>query len=171
MKPWNPPPFLVRTVFCGRGFLALHVWHILKRKPMNSSKEVLPQKRGKQIPCAPSPDGQNGDICLANQRKRWDAKPEAVGAPPLCSFGCNIGKPVETLGQQSQRLRYTPAMAGKCAMLVRLPDTLRPSFAKKGRFCYEEAQKHETTHTLSAPRLRDVPRHGRYRIRRGRGDS
>ena len=51
-------------------------------------------------------------------------------------------------------------------MLVRLPDTLRPSFAKKGRFCYEEAQKLETALAISGSGLRHVPRHGRYCIGR-----
>ncbi len=39
----------------------------------------------------------------------------------LCSFGCTYGKPPETAGQQSQRLRGSVR-----SMLVRLPDTLRP---------------------------------------------
>ena len=41
-----------------------------------------------------------------------------------------IGKPVERLGRQSQRLR------GIRPMLVRLPDTLRPDYAKKGRISW-----------------------------------
>ena len=61
----------------------------------------------------------------------------AVGVRPsaVTLVRLQYGKPAETLGTQSQRLRRPrtfPRTPTKGATLVRLPDPLRPIYAKKG---------------------------------------
>ena len=90
-------------------------------------EEAIPPWGPPVVRCVPDSGAENGTP--ANHWKQWDAKPEAgVQFSALRSFGCNPAN-------HRKRWDAKPeAKARSCAMLVRLPDSLRPKMGKERKF-------------------------------------
>lgn len=95
-------------------------------------KETVPPWRSPAAECAASGRSRK-QRCMANRRKLWGAKPEATGRLPYAR-SVAIGKPWETTGRQSQRLRGDPPYARSATGYFASEDT-----AKKGSLSHEEA--------------------------------